>query len=439
MTEWERRKREEITAKLESLRTDLEHWSSRSEERSPLEKHHSQIRRLERDFLPVAGRLVAEAKVDTVAERWRLLERAAQDLLSVWGYFRDKLALRLVPDYSRYLAAADDFAWACYRPALLAAEGGKVDRAAVREPALTCLEDVGSPFSIVRGSSYEGELSAAPGLSASSRGLLRRLPVPIIALPWFQLQHLPDALVIAHEVGHHVFNDLGMAEEVGQALRVAPGAARSAWAEEMFCDVFGTVRAGSAFVMSLADFLRVADVTADASDNYPPTSTRLAVCLAALELDDIGSVDVAHTLRTNWAAEGLHIPTDAAATAASVAKTMATTRFTNLGATLVELEAFTAGLELHKDEDATELLALRSTKTRDVRVLLAAAATAFVSKPEIYRTREVGNSVLEAAQSIREPGVRGSFAAASADEPAPPTALDTEPDMLFDFLMRDEP
>lgn len=440
MTEWERRKREEITAKLESLQTDLKHWSSRSEKGTPLEKHNSQIRRLERDFLPVAGRLVAEAKVDTVAERWRLLERAAQDLLSVWGYFRDKLALRLVPDYGQYLAAADDFAWACYRPALLAAEGGKVDRAAVREPALTCLEDVGSPFSLVRGSSYEGELSAAPGLSASSRSLLRQLPVPIIALPWFQLQHLPDSLVIAHEVGHHVFHDLEIAEEVEQALRDADAqAARSTWAEEMFCDVFGTVRAGGAFVMSLADFLRVADVAADASDSYPPTTTRLAVCLAVLELDAIGSVEVAHALRTNWAAEGLHIPTDAAATAASVAKTMATTQFTNLGASLVKLEAFTGGLELQKDEDATELLALRSSRTRDVRVLLAAAATAFVSNPETYRKRKVGNSVLEAARSIREPGVRGSFAGASADEPAPPAALDAEPDTLFDFLMRDEP
>jgi hypothetical protein len=166
---------------------------------------------------------------------------------------------------------------------------------------------------------------------------------------------------------------------------------------------------------------------------------RLALCLDVLELDTIGSVEVAHTLRTSWAAEGLHIPTDAAATAASVAKTMATTRFTNLGASLVELEAFTARLELHKDEDATELLARRSTKTRDVRVLLAAAATAFIRKPEIYRRARSETACWRLHDPSASPACGGSFAGASADEPAPPAALDTEPDMLFDFLMRDEP
>jgi hypothetical protein len=448
MTDWERRKRVELTAKLTSLQADIVQWSARSEAGKELEKHHSQVRRLERDFLPVADRLAQEAHDEAIAERWRVVERAAQDLLSVWGYFRDKLAVRLVSNYGRYLAAADDFAWACYQPAQRAAVAtGAVEESVVREPPLTCLEDVGSPFSLVRGSPYEGELSASQPLTSSSRALLRRLPVPVIAIPWFQLEHLPDALVIAHEVGHHVLGDIRLEDEIVRTVEGVGNSCRSSWAAEIFCDVFGTVCAGSAFAASLGDFLRVAEIADDATDRYPPTTTRLGLCLAVMELPEIGSTEAARDLRERWAAEGFTIPEVEQATATAVATAVATTRYGQIGVRVVDLEPFTAYEERIKDEESVELLARRETATRDPRVLLAAASAAFALEPEGYRQKQVGESVLDAAHRIREPGVRwrvGHRSTAQPSRAATPerpqaSAANDEVEAIYELLMQAAP
>lgn len=450
MTGWEERKRAELAAKLTSLKDDLRAWTVMSRAGGALEKNHTQLERLETDFLPVADRLVADSRDEVSPERWRVVERAVTDLLSVWGYFRDKLAVRLVPGYGSHLAAADDFAWACSLPAHEAAvAAGQVGHAAVREPPLVCLDDVTSPYSLARGTSFEGELAAAQRLSPSSRLLLRRLPIPVIAVPWFQLRHLPDLLVVAHEVGHHLLRDLALeepaAEIVGAVSSSGPGPLRQEWAAEMFCDVVGTVSAGRAFVSSLADFLRAAEVTADGGAVYPPTSVRLALCLGVLELDDVGSAGHAAGLEARWAAEGVVIPADDRTAGAAAATALATTTYAGVGKRLVELQPFTAAKESAADDEVTELLAARPTRTRDIRVLLAAAALAFGTAPDRYRDREVGTRALEMARRIREPGVRrraGPSASGAVRAPAGPVdsglvedGLAGEAAELYELLM----
>lgn len=422
MTEWEHRKRVELAAKLTSLQGDMAQWSRMSAAGRELEKHHSQVQRLERDFGPVADRLADDAN-DTGTRDWRSVEQNVQDLLSVWGYFRDKLAVRLVPEYGSFLAAVDDFAWACYRPAQEAAvASGQIDADAIRQPPLVCLEDIGSPFSLVRGAAYEGELAASRRLTGAARELLRRLSVPVIAVPWFQLEHLPDALVIAHEVGHHVFGDLGLAGEVEQAVQESGTDVEEGWTAEMFCDVYGTICAGSAFAAALGDFLRVAEIADDATDLYPPTTTRLALCLAVLDLPEIGSQEASASLRTRWGAEGLEITEEERQLGQAVAAAIGTTPYPVIGRRLVDLGAFKAAHETSKDEQSVELLARRPTTTKDPRVLFAAAGAAFVQSPENYRTREVGAHVLKAAHAIREPGVRWRVGHAGGE---PPRAVST--------------
>jgi hypothetical protein len=437
VNDWQERKRVELTAKLSSLETDVGQWSGRSRPGQELEKHHSQLLRLERDFLPVAGRLATDAASATAG--WRDVERAVHDLLSVWGYFRDKLALRLVPQYAGYLAAADDFAWACYQPMQRAAvEAGTVELDAVREPPLTCLDDVASPFSLVRGTSYEGEMAATERLVESSRVLMRRLPIPVIAVPWFQLQHLPDALVIAHEVGHHVVRDLGLEGTAADAVRGEPGAGfPGTWTVEAFCDVFGALCAGASFARSLADFLRVADVADDATDLYPPTQTRLALCLAVLDLQDGGAGDASRVVRGQWEAEGLVVPDDVCTRAAAVTTAVATSCYPQLGGRLLDVVSFDRAKETRKELEATELLAHRPTTTKDVRVLLSAAAAAFARDPELYRRVDVGGRVLESARAIREPGVRWRAGHLGDDDDDGATSRLAEAEVIYDLLTRE--
>jgi hypothetical protein len=442
MTEWEHRKRTELAAKLASLQADMAQWSSRTAAGQDLQKHFSQVQRLDEEFGPAVKRLALDAEDTTVADRWRSVEQMVQDLLSVWGYFRDKLAVRLVPDYGRYLAAADDLAWACYQPAQKAAVAERViDKRAVREPPLVCLEDVGSPFSLVRGTDFEGELTASHRLTGASRELLRRLPVPVIAVPWFQLEHLPDALVIAHEVGHHVLGDLGLDEEAGRAIHESGAGVEESWTAEMFCDVFGTLCAGSAFASSLADFLRLAQVSDDATDLYPPTTTRLALCLGVLELPDVGSETASEALRGRWAHEGLELSDEERHRGRDIASAIATAPYQVIGKRLVDLDVFGAADEMSKDEQADELLAKRPTTTTDPRVLFAAASTAFTQAPDTYREREVGTSVLAAAHDIREPGVRwrvghDSSAPGAAGQRAGQQTSEQQSSAIYDLLDR---
>ena len=87
-------------------------------------------------------------------------------------------------------------------------------------------------------------------MTPASRALAQRLPVPVVGVPWFQLYHLPDALVIGHEVGHLVERDTGLTATIQELVeravteaRMDPGcvAAWRGWAAEAFADVYGTL------------------------------------------------------------------------------------------------------------------------------------------------------------------------------------------------------
>ncbi len=415
MSSWEKRKGRELQAKLDSLRGDLQQWRERSRSGQPLETHHSQVRRIGQDLAPVLDRLAADIAADDIATSWRTIERALLDLHRLWGYFRDKLVVRLVEDYARYLRAADDFAWACYLPAQRAAiEKAALPAEQVREPPLVCPSDVASPFSLARGSPYAAELGARGLTTAASRMAARRLPVPVVAVPWFQLNHLPDALILGHEVGHHVERDLGLGDEaraaVQAATRGAAGRAADAWpgwCTEAFCDVFGTLCGGTAFAMALADFLRVTGPpAADLDASYPPTEVRLGLCLAALE--DGGCSRHAAALRDRWAREGLDLADgETAFAAAEVGRALAAASYTGLGdQALRDVVAFGPRREEVAAADAADLRAGRPARTRDIRVLMAAAGAAFAEEPHAYLTAGVAAAVLGRAQQIREPGVR---------------------------------
>ena len=132
-----------------------------------------------------------------------------------------------------------------------------------------------APFAIPRGSSYAHQLSPGVMNSAQLAEAVRCLPIPVVAVPWFQLRHLPDALVLAHEVGHHVEDDFGLTPTLrglaGAALAKAPGEHRQrwdGWLGEVFADVYGALCAGLAFGQALADFAATGPEDAVATAEY---------------------------------------------------------------------------------------------------------------------------------------------------------------------------
>jgi len=223
MSDWPERKRAELTAKLASVDAELTFWSGQAQLNGRLEKHHTQVERLRADLSPVGTQLRADIAAANVATDWTRLERSVLDLHRVWDFFREKLALRFVPLFEDYLLAADEVAWSCYRVAQEAATA--VDSSSVREPPLVCFVPLTTPFSMPRGTSYAADVGGAPLASPLARRLVERLPVPVVGVPWYQLSHLPDMLILAHEVGHHVENDCALAPTVARLVREALPAA----------------------------------------------------------------------------------------------------------------------------------------------------------------------------------------------------------------------
>src|SRR6266542_856457 len=115
------RKRAELRAKLSGIDDEFRRWYEASVADAPLEKHHTQIRAVTRALaVALAGlraRVGGPGDDAGILAGWTGVERELLGLHEVWGFFRDKFALRYVDTFRPYLTLADEFAWACYQPA----------------------------------------------------------------------------------------------------------------------------------------------------------------------------------------------------------------------------------------------------------------------------------------------------------------------------------
>lgn len=437
------RKRVELLAKLENLIEELDRWVEVSEPAAALEKHHTQIRRIDRQLRSVGLRLQEDIRSADVGRDWRRLERQTLDLHRVWDFFREKFALRFVPWLQPYLIMADEFAWACYEPVQkLAVEEGVVAAGSVREPPLVCLTAVSTPYSIPRGASYAADVGGGAALSTAARQLVSRLPVPVVGVPWFQLRHLPDALIIGHEVGHHVFRDFGLrpdAERLVDGALAEAGLSESGdrwrgWLEESFADVYGVLSAGSAYPLALGDFLLVEglDARTDEGGGYPPSATRLALTLAAL--DHAGRADAVPRLRELWGRSQLpDVDADVVRETDAVAGALVEGCYKVLGRPLGRIIDCTE--QCRAADMAADVLDGWAPDTSDIRTVLAAAAHAFAWSPTGYQDASVTELILEVAGDIQQPGFRFRGGGAQArDEEAVGLADDAAGDELYDLL-----
>ncbi|MFC0804610.1 MULTISPECIES: hypothetical protein [Sinorhizobium] len=303
------RRRAEIDAKMESLDKELDHWRRLTDDEGlGLRRHYSQIRRLE----TVLNGLTASVRKDlgdlppdgTVIDKAVSLENSILAAHSIWEVFRTKLLLREDEMFRGVLAACDDLAWECYGPAMQRFDPG------LKGPPLVYFSATWSPFMVPRDSSFQNEVRAGPGAAGALRDdafleVLKRLPIPLIGVPWYHTVHLPGAIIIAHEVGHVVEFDFDLTADIAAALSNAAldrAEVWQGWASEVFADLYGCLCMGPAFVGAMMDLLTT---SVDAvqkeirtGGKYPTRALRIELMLNALT--QAGHTKDAARLRRTW-------------------------------------------------------------------------------------------------------------------------------------------
>ena len=411
------RKHRELRNKLDGLAADFKRWRGEANETFPLRLHQSQIHAIlgatdaanVNNKAPLAAlwrnidqRIGKDAPTEAEARAFLDRTPATESLLagahSIWGFFREKFAQRYTPDSSKFLAIADEVAWACYQPAMKAA--GKKN-----SPPLThliAIETLGTgeilegAAILPRGGDWlPSQTGTVFAKQEKLRNLLRPLAVPIMAIPWGQVAHLPELPIIAHETGHAVEDDFGLTKELKELMRsaiqasgvagksVTNDAAWQRWLGELFADFHAIAHVGPAFVAALTDLLAGSDHRGRAEDlsmgNYPTDSLRLRIGRAALAA--LNFKTEAQTLAQTWKQA---VPTDPPApefdgVAIHVAEAFLKTELAGLGgASLEQLGNWTA--ERRRQLDPDELPA----NSTDTRLLVAMTRRSYDETPEAF-------------------------------------------------------
>ena len=277
---------------------------------------------------------------------------------------------------------------------------------------------------------YPFEAEMVPGEPVRNKAFvetLKRLPVPVVGIPWFQVEHLPDAVVIGHEVGHIVDDDLQLSatiqDVVGGAADPGRRPAWRAWAGEIFGDFWGQLATGPAFVGGLAEVLAdepdwvVKQVATAPWSEYPTTYLRMNLNFEILRA--LQFTAAADAVEAEWrAAFGpTHKMTAYDADTKAIAQALVGTPFAEFGGKKLPQVLSFAGLQ-DECEIAIGRLAVRAKPAPgDVRALIAAASLFFARAPGRYDGEAQGR-VLDAIKASLPPGVRGSRAVTSEQSEA---------------------
>jgi hypothetical protein len=424
------RRRAELHAKLASVELEFERWRDASKQGQPLRKHHSQIRRVTRALDAMRIRIAQDVEVaagNSVLARARQLERSILELHRLWDYFRSKLALRSVSWFQQPLYAVDELAWACYEPLQLAVAGGRP--ADLKEPPLSFFNGAWSPFAAGRGRIYEPERVEGAILPTTSvRDAIRKLPIPVVGVPWYLAQHLPDSPVVCHEVGHVAEQDFGLTKAVEAALEGAdiPDERRPAWRSwrsEVFADVYGCLGAGPAFVSALMGFL-VDDPAAIATQHlaapgwgkYPTTDLRMTFNFEVLR--QMGLDKPALALEQRWSAYyGADRMSAFRADTGAVAEALLRTPLPSTDpVALADVLAFDQVAQRAVEDQACSLLVRKTPDPTDARRLHASVHLAFAADPETFAAAGAAARALSTLWNAQDDGVRRAALAAPIED-----------------------
>jgi hypothetical protein len=394
------RKLQELDQKLDGLRAELASWLGASGQGGRLRKHHSQVLRLTDQLGGMADAIGEQigglaAGGDDAVARARTLQMQILEVHRLWDFFRAKLSLRYVDWFAEPLAIADDLAWACQQPARAAAE--KAGGTGARTAPLLFFSGDFSAYTHAERTPFEVE--AVPGAldSQAFREAVASLPIPVIGVPWYQVAHLPDAPVIAHEVAHDVTAALGLretfAEHARPVLEASPqrATAWSAWIEEVHADLYGVLCLGPAFASAMADLLATDPVqvamearVAAAWVKHPPAARRMECLVHALRR--LGFDAAADERETAWEASFPPAQGDPyRADGPALVDALLDGHYDALGGSLLDTVSFTTAQQADAIAVKDSMLLGLSPPSGEARTLVAGARLAFDQDPEGYR------------------------------------------------------
>lgn len=418
------RKQIALEQKLDALQAEFQVWLDDTQPGCALEKHNTQVLALTGHLLGLSDQtcdLFQQAKTDhTVLADARNIESLVLGLRRIWEFFRSKLVQRHAPAMRRFLRVADELAWACYKPML------DLCSAEHREPPLVFLNGGLSPYTLSRDQAFLAE--DVPGQALTGRTydpILEHLPIPVIGVPWYQVAHLPDLPVVAHEVGHAVEQDFRLHDLVLSNLKRSPGAGSArmdhwtAWSKEIFADLWGCLTLGPAYVSSLIDFLAgdqlaVQNEIATAQASYPTATLRILLCVEALNQMDF-TADSA-TLGAEWKEQypHKHAMSQFEVDLCSVVKAVLAAPLDHPGLPpLMKIEDLRFGVA---EWDWAKAGANRldqgrcPTDANTIRRCTAAARYLYDQSPEQYVARKHGDALLKHAETLIQPGTRAGEA-----------------------------
>jgi len=267
------RRRAELLAKVSGLSSELASWRALSVADGPMETHHTQLAALTSAFGPELEALEHRIEREDLDRTWTTIEDRISGLNELWDFYRRKFVLRQSAIFQPYLRLADEFGWLCYEPAR------RLAATVPREPPLAFLSAGTSPFAVPRGAPTK----EPPRLDR----LARSGPVPLIGIPWAQLRHVPDVVILGHEIGHVVQYDFELTGTLGALLAEAKPEHWPTWRRrmaEMFADVYGTLAGGAAFARAMADFTATNAASRGGTATYPPADFRLRLIAATRAL-----------------------------------------------------------------------------------------------------------------------------------------------------------
>jgi hypothetical protein len=422
------RKLFELRQKLESLESEFKHWRDKSEANNPLQKHHTQIRRVTYQLQGIQSAILnklndlGKSQSEDILSQARELELDILEVHRIWEFFRSKFALRSVDWFNPYLVAADEFAWACYQVAQQSLKKGDLVRNDLKQPPLVFFNGGSSPYTLPRNLTYEAENVPGEELRTSAANLiLKELPIPVIGIPWFQVQHLPEALVIGHEVGHDVEEDFQLTDRIESLLEEGMTSVHKerrpawrAWLRETFADLYGNLATGPAFVESLLDFLATDKQftetdrrTAPAWGDYPTDYLRILINLEVLK--EQGFEDESERLKNELTnIYKTHAMPEFVDDIPKVVKALLDGPYPEFdGKSLKEIISFTKANHKSALSDCGRLLDGKAPTTNSIRILLAAARLAYGEDPEKYKSKDVHNLILKQVPATQAKGVRG--------------------------------
>jgi len=301
-------KYQSLSRRVAALPSALDVWLQRAGAGNELEFNFPQIEaldhfmralcRVNQDSLDV---LDPAGDIDTFLTQTLKISANIVKSEIVWEFFRSRLDLRFVPELQRMLATADLVSYDCYTAIIDRARALRiVHRQSFHEVPLVGLAAQFSASTWHRG-------RRPPALQN------RNLPVPIIDLPLNCLATPWELLVIAHEVGHVVDDDLGQLTKALQpAIASQLEAAKTrqehiagwqAWTSEIVADVLSTLLAGPAFCGLLIENLSLPIQyirRVHSTDSHVPHYLRVLINAALLRRQ--GLTQSANTLEVGWKA-----------------------------------------------------------------------------------------------------------------------------------------